>query len=308
MKMKISAKFIAKAGRDFGEAGSEWVNKLPGYISLCQEKWQLTHVQPLEDPSINYICYAHSRIYGDVVLKLQAPHAERKTELAALQLFAGRKVCKLHEFDEGAAALLLERILPGVNLRSLPDKKEQLEIGAELIAQLPVPVGMGHGFPTYQTWIRNALENILPQFEIDQRLFEFMHTAEQILGEICPPGSPQYLLHGDLHHDNILQNHQERWKVIDPHGVVGLPFMESARFIQNHVMGDNGDLLLADLDATINNFAVNLAQPKRLISSALFILHSLSTCWDVEMNYPPNQISTRIDECEYLWCDLDKFP
>jgi hypothetical protein len=73
-------------------------------------------------------------------------------------------------------------------------------------------------------------------------------------------------------------------------------------------MGDNGDLLLADLDATINNFAVNLAQPKRLISSALFILHSLSTCWDVEMNYPPNQISTRIDECEYLWCDLDKFP
>lgn len=298
--MEIPQKFVEKSGRDFGRAGLQWVNDLPGYISFCKEKWHLAQIQPVKNASINFICYAQSRTYGEVVFKLQAPHSERKTELAALQLFAGHKVCNLLDFNEEMAALLLERILPGINLRSIRDKREQLEIGAELVSQLPVQVDKKHGFPTYQSWIRNALENILPKFEIDQRLIKLTKTAEDICGEICPPISRNWLLHGDLHHDNILQSHQEGWKVIDPHGVVGPPFMESARFIQNHNQGENGDLYFDDLDATVTYFARKLAQPRLLISSALFILHTLSTCWDVEMNFPPKQISTRINECEIL--------
>lgn len=298
--MTIPDQFISKAVQDFGEAGTEWVNGLPGYISLCQKKWKLTNIQPVKNLSINFICYAQSRIYGDVVLKLQAPHAERKTELAALQLFKGHKVCKLHEFDEKVAALLLERIVPGFNLRSLADKSEQLEIGAELVKQVPVPVSTGHDLPTYRSWIRNAHDNILPQFDTDYRLLELTNTAAGMLGEIFPPGSPQYLLHGDLHHENILQSDQEGWKIIDPHGVIGLPFMESARFIQNHIMRETNELLFDDLNETVAYFATKFAQPTLLIGKALFILHVLSTCWDIEMNYPPNQVSARIDECEHL--------
>ena len=65
-------------------------------------------------------------------------------------------------------------------------------------------------------------------------------------------------------------------------------------------MGDNNDLRFEYLDETVSFFAWRLAQPKQLIASSLFILHVLSTSWDVEMNYPQDQVATRIDECEAL--------
>lgn len=298
--MQIPDKFISKVHKDFGQAGIEWIKDLPGYLSECEVKWQLTNLYLVENLSINLICYAQSSIYGDVVLKLQGPHAERKTEVAALQMFAVRQVCKLHAVDEKMAALLLERIMPGGNLKSYPDKHEQLEIGAELVAKLPIQVNLTHGLPTYQTWISNALNKILPRFSSDPRLIKLINTADEIFNDISPPGSPQYLLHGDLHHENILQSHHQGWKIIDPHEVIDLPFMESARFIQNHIMGENQELDFDQLDETISCFAWRLEQPKSLISRALFIVHALSTCWDLEMNSSQDQIETQIFECEYI--------
>ena len=61
-----------------------------------------------------------------------------KLRSSALQLFEGRiRYANYTHVDQEIAALLLERILPGGNLRALKDKSEQLEIGAELVAQLP---------------------------------------------------------------------------------------------------------------------------------------------------------------------------
>lgn len=299
--MQIPSKFINNTHTNFGEAGVDWVNKLPNYITRCQREWQLTELHLAENLSINLIYYAQSRIYGNVVLKLQGPHAERQTEIAALQLFDGGKVCKLHALDQEIAALLLERIIPGGNLRALKEKNQQLEIGSELVAQLPVQLSETQELPHYHQWFDNAIESILPRFKPDQRLFTLMKLAENLFEKICPPGSPQYLLHGDLHHDNILRSDQHGWKVIDPHGVIGLPFMESARFIQNHIVGTDNNLLFENLDGTVSFFARRLAQPKQLIGGAVFILHVLSTCWDVEMNYPPTQVATRINECETIY-------
>jgi len=298
--MQIPHNFIHNASNNFGEAGVDWVNKLPNYVSRCQRAWRLADLHPAENLSINLIYYAQSKTFGDVVLKLQGPHAERQTEIAALQLLAGPNVCKLHAVDQEISALLLERILPGGNLRALKDKEEQLEIGAELVAQLPVQIDGTHGLPTYRHWISNAIEIILPKFNPDQRLTRLMKRADKIFSEICPPGSPQYLLHGDLHHDNILQSDQHGWKIIDPHGVIGPPFMESARFIQNHIMGKNNGLQFEKLNDIVSFFASRLGQPRKLIGSAVFILHALSTCWDVEMNYPQDQVASRIDECEAI--------
>jgi len=298
--MKIPEDFIDKASIAFGQEGKEWVGKLPEILAYCQDKWQLTNIQPVENLSINLICYAQSKIFNHVVLKLQAPHSERKTELTALQLFAGRKVCQLLAFDQDVAGLLLERIMPGDDLRSLGEKAEQLEIGADLVANLPIQVNRSHGLPSYRTWITNAIENILPQYDVDDHLTELMHTAGMVLDEIYPSGSPSYLLHGDLHHDNILRSHQEGWKIIDPQGVIGLRFMESARFIQNHIMTAEHTLDFDRLDETVSYFAWRLGQSESLIIRAFFILHALDTCWDLEMKIPQDQIETQIYECNSL--------
>jgi streptomycin 6-kinase len=295
--MQIPDYFLRQAGRHFGGG---WISKLPNYLERCQAQWHLTDIHPAENLSINLVCYAQSGIYGDVVLKLEGPHAERYTEIIALQLFGGRHTCQLLAVDREIAALLLEWITPGSNLRAIPDKREQLEVGTELISTLPIPVDETHGLPTYRQWITNAIENILPAYDPHPRLRSLLSMAEQLFGEISPPGSPQYLLHGDLHHDNILKSNDSGWKTIDPQGVIGVPFLESARFIQNHIVGENWNLLFEDLDETVGYIARRLHQPKRLISSAVFILHILDTCWDLELNHTSGQILYQINECEIL--------
>jgi len=297
--MEIPAYFMRKASRQFGDAGRKWVNHLPALLAFYQDKWQLTDCVPAEKLSINLVCYARSAIHGDVVLKIEGPHAERYTEMKALKLFNGRYACKCLEAGQDAAALLLERIIPGNNLRTLPDKQLQLEIGAELIAELPVPIQEDYGFPLYQDWITEAFTSTLSRFEPDFRMQQMMSVADQLYHQICPAGSPQALLHGDLHHENMLQHRNDEWKTIDPQGVIGTPFLESARFIENHAI-EHGSVDRQLLDQSVEYLACRLEQTKHAISSAVYILHVLSTCWGYEMNYSELQISQGISECEDL--------
>ena len=114
--MQIPDYFLRQAGRHFG---ADWISKLPNYLERCQAQWHLTDIHPAENLSINLVCYAQSEIYGDVVLKLEGPHAERYTEIIALQLFEGQHTCQLLAVDRDIDALLLERITPGSSLRTL---------------------------------------------------------------------------------------------------------------------------------------------------------------------------------------------
>ncbi len=297
--MHIPEYFIQQASRHFGQG---WVVKLPGYLDRAQDKWHLTNCRPVNNLSINLVCYAQSEIYGEVVLKLRGPDDERRNESIALKLFDGHLTCDLLAADEGTAALLLERIMPGNDLRTLPDKKEQLEVGAELIANLPIPVDATRGLPTYRQWISRAIETTRSLYDPDYRFISLMISADELFSEICPPGSPQYLLHGDLHHNNILQSNHDRWQAIDPLGVIGSPFMASARFIENHVFGVNEAHTLEELDDTVSFIAGRLDQTRRHIGSAVSILHVLSTCWGLEMNYSPERIANQVKECEgLLW-------
>ncbi len=45
------------------------------------------------------------------------------------------------------------------------------------------------------------------------------------------------LLHGDLHHDNILAAEREPWLAIDPKGIVGEPAYEVGALLRNPLPG-----------------------------------------------------------------------
>jgi streptomycin 6-kinase len=45
----------------------------------------------------------------------------------------------------------------------------------------------------------------------------------------------QVLLHGDLHHENILAAEREPWLAIDPKGVVGEPAYETGALLRNQL-------------------------------------------------------------------------
>ncbi len=298
--MHIPEYFLRKAARQFGAAGPGWVQQLPALLARCEAQWQLTDCVPVDNLSINLVCYARSALYGDVVLKIEGPHTERYTEMTALRLYAGRHACTCFALDEASAAILLERIVPGYPLRALPDKREQLSIGAELVAKLPIRLDQSYGLPYYGDWITNAIAVAHTQYQPAPRLLTLMDVAAALFREICPGDEPRYLLHGDLHHENMLRAADGEWKVIDPQGVIGAPFMESARFIQNHVIDEADELHWDMLDETVAYFAAQLDETKYHIASALFILHVLSTGWGYEMNYEAGRLAKLTDECEGL--------
>ena len=298
--MQIPEYFARKAARQYGDAGPDWVRSLPSLLARCQEYWRLTDCVPADNLSINLVCFARSELHGDVVLKIEGPHSERLTEIKALRLYNGRRACKCLEVDEEAAAVLLERIVPGHDLRTLPSKRAQLEIAAELIAELPIRIDETQDFPHYGDWVRRAITKTHASYDPNARMTVLMAEMEELFREICPAGAPQVLLHGDLHHDNMLQHQSGEWKAIDPQGVIGPPFMETARFIENHAIEGDTGLSLDTLDQAVAYLAQRLGEPKRFVGGATFVLHVLSTCWGYEMNYDSAEIDQQIDECEAL--------
>jgi streptomycin 6-kinase len=52
--------------------------------------------------------------------------------------------------------------------------------------------------------------------------------------ELCASSAPPVLLHGDLHHFNVLRN-GDGWAAIDPKGVIGEPAYETGALLRNPV-------------------------------------------------------------------------
>ena len=57
--------------------------------------------------------------------------------------------------------------------------------------------------------------------------------AEGLFGELIGSMAEPVLLHGDLHHDNILAAQREPWLAIDPKGLVGEPAYEVGALLRN---------------------------------------------------------------------------
>lgn len=294
---EIPEYFLRKASRQFGNAGPAWVQALPALLSQCIERWDLHHCRPIDNLSINLVCFATSPVYGDVVLKIQGPHNERFTEMTALDLYAGKYACQTLECDYQQAVMLLERILPGDDLRSLPSKDEQLAIGAEMLLNLPIPMNQPHGFPHYRDWLVSAFNTMHSQFQPDELTQKLMASAWELFHEL--DDSTRFLLHGDLHHENILKSGDGAWKIIDPQGVIGPKLFECGRFIENHVIDD----VRLDHEMTFHTIAYlaeAMQQPRRSVAGAFFILHLLSMLWGYEMNYTPDVLSQGISECAQI--------
>jgi streptomycin 6-kinase len=58
-------------------------------------------------------------------------------------------------------------------------------------------------------------------------------AALRMLGDLLRSSPPPVLLHGDLHHHNILSAQREPWLVIDPKGLAGDPAYDVGAWLKN---------------------------------------------------------------------------
>lgn len=217
-----------------GPAGAMWLDRLPALVAACERRWSLTLLPPFAPLSYNYVAPAVRADGAEVVLKLGVPHRELLTEIAALRLYDGHGIARLLDADADEGVLLLERLRPGTPLSSLADDEEATVIAAQVMRELWRPVPPEHPFPTVADW-GAGFRRLRARFDGGTGPFPtaLVETAERLFAELLGSAAAPALLHGDLHHENILAAERRPWLALDPKGVVGEPAYEVGALLRN---------------------------------------------------------------------------
>lgn len=228
----LSAHFTEQIARTFGDEGRAWLADLPRLVDHYTAHWGLAVEGSFSNLSYNYVAPARRADGTAVVLKLGVPRDELICEAAALQLYAGQGAARLLDAEPEQGALLLERLRPGQRLISVADDERATAIAIELMLALRPAPPAAHSFPSVEDWAAE-LAKLRPLFggpgPFPERL---LAAAEGLFIELLPSQAAPVVLHGDLHHDNIIAA-GGGWLAIDPKGVLGEPAYEVGSLLRN---------------------------------------------------------------------------
>lgn len=215
-----------------GDAGKEWWQRLPQFLENLARTQGLILLPPFEHLSFNYVLPVLGSKGEEWVLKVSVPHDEFSREIDALKHFNGRGSVRLIAANSEEGWMLMERLLPGTRLVDVLDEQQVIPIAVSVMQHLWAPVTEPQLFIPLEEWLR-SLEKLKTQASLQQlvskKLRDFVIRRAKEL--ISNQGEP-VLLHGDLHHYNILQ-HQSEWLAIDPKGIIGEREFEIGAFLRN---------------------------------------------------------------------------
>jgi streptomycin 6-kinase len=211
----------------YKDKGEKWLQDLPLIVKEIANNWQLTNLEPVSNLTFNYVLTGLQKDRR-IILKISFDKESLSNEADALQAFQSYGAVRVLEQTD--QALLLERISPAISLKTYLPKKanETREIICSVMKQLhEAPIPKIHNFPH----IKDQLTNLDKDWQLP---IEFLRKARVLRDKLLSDSFPLVLLHGDLHHDNVLSN-GEGWSVIDPKGVIGYPINEVWAFIMDPI-------------------------------------------------------------------------
>ena len=266
----------------FGDKGDAWLDGLPQLIAAAVERWELELGEASDTAGTGFVCFAR-RDGEEVALKIAYPHGEHFTGVEAMRVYGGHACVRLIEAAEGDTEVLMERLLPGKHLYELEDEEEEICIAADLIQRLQRPAPEQHTLPSHTTWVENSLRHIAAS-DITEELLprHLVKTLETIVADLESLRRP-VVLHGDLHHENILFDASKGWVAIDPKGLTGDPALEIGRYCGNQLQraegaGGYGPLV----DRRIELFARELGEPVDRMRAGIAVDLIMCMGWDLE--------------------------
>lgn len=256
----------------------EWLKNLPNSVSQIADHWQLSNLQALPNLSYNHVlsCIQNEK---PVILKICFCKKELQSEVNALQAFAGHGCINLLAHNIELGALLLQDATPRTSLKTLfpIQDKQAVKIISNVITNLqrtPMP-----SLEQFQN-----VSDLLKTLEKDWDLpAQYLEKARNLSKQLLATTTKQVLLHGDLHHDNILLHEQIHWIAIDPKGVIGDPVYEVGSSIRNPIpeLLENNDAKNI-IKNRINLFADLLNFDHKRITNWSYVQAVLSACWAIE--------------------------
>jgi streptomycin 6-kinase len=229
---------VEAAARD---ARGVWMSALPEVVGELAERWSLKVYDPFQPGGDTaWVAPVEGPAGERLVLKVVWRHPEAEHEADGLAVWAGRGAVRLHAADssDGTLALLLERCVPGTELRTIAEPDQDVVV-AGLLQQLWVEPAEGHHFRPLsvmcEQWADRFDEDLADVgtatwTQLDPGL---VREAMALFRELPKTAERETLLCTDLHAGNVLVAEREPWLAIDPKPYVGDPTYDPLQHMLN---------------------------------------------------------------------------
>lgn len=214
------------------------------------------------------------------MLKILSAVSDETDAARALRHFAGRGAVRV--LEDGGRIVLLERAVPGTPLTDLVAAgrdEEATEVLAETIRALHLGDPPA-GFQTAEDWA-DGFERQRARGPHPRLRPALLDRAETFWRELAASQGPRFLLHGDLHHDNLLRD-RRGWLVIDPKGIVAESALETAMALRNPIRLWPFPAGEAVMRRRVAILCECLALDRARVLGWAFALMVLSACWQIE--------------------------
>ena len=277
--MHLNSTFISNIRDLYGETGEAWIKALPSCLTQLAKKWSFRFLKAMPDLTYNFVGLVEVISTGETaILKMAPMDKSMMTEVRWLGCF-NEGVPKIYWYDEEYYAFLMERLEPGQSLKTLVkagDDDSATRIICQTIRNLQSHQQKQSEF-THIAELADSLSVL--KNHLDNRT---LSKAESLFRELTTDRTQDVILHGDLHHDNILSS-ELTWKVIDPHGYVGDPVFEVGSMIYNPCDCFPQDQSIAQIiDRRLHILAEELPFDPQRIKAWAFCKTALSIAWTIE--------------------------
>lgn len=277
--INLSSKFMKTIRDIHKEKGENWLANFEHLITDCEKRWKMNIMQPFE-LSYNFVAPATLEDGTKIVIKLTVPNEEFYSEVAAIKEYNGKGMVALIDCNLEKGVLILEQLIPGDTLATIENEEEAVVIASNIMKRLwksaPKSSSIQKITHREKSIIRISEQNPEGLGPISK---ETIQEAVDIFKDLVSSQTKTYLLHGDLHHYNILKASENTWCAIDPKGLIGEREYDIIQFLLNKL--ENKDLNFV-LEKRINYFVEHLNLDKKRILLWGFAHAVLSTCWSLE--------------------------
>ena len=246
-------------------------------------RWRLApDGKPFETHS-SWLCFVR-RDSDPAFLKVFKPGSNEGPSSRYLAAHGGKGTVRVVESD--SSAILVERISPGTPLTTLSlsgrDDKAT-HIVCETIERLQESHCDITGWPGHEEHeIQFEMRQVVPPLTP-----EIAARARSLFRQLDAMQGTRVLLHGDLHHDNILFDDRRGWLAIDPKGEVGELAYELAAPLRNPLEGPDIFMSKAQMDRRVHIYCERLNLDRERVLGWCFARNASAAMWYADRTPEP---------------------
>jgi streptomycin 6-kinase len=248
-------------------------------LAAALHRWALVGDGPVRRTPTGFITFVRQGSERRV-LKIAGPDPDEANSAAVLTHYDG--VGAVRMIAHCGRAILLERIAPGHHLTEVVvaghDDAATTALCDVMQALHRAPPPRGR-FATVETWGESLADHQRTGGPLPAKIVDRAHV---IYNELSRSQTTRFLLHGDLHHDNVLYDESRGWLAIDPKGVIGEAAYETGALLRNPTEDTTRFASPAVIDRRVRILCERRALDRARVLGWCFSQAVLAAIWAIE--------------------------